>query len=74
MINRFWLIRNNCPKKHATYNRNINSYDRGVYLQVEMLFGRSVIYGPKIGKERYSKFRDGLKISKFELKIRKLII
>ena len=35
MRNRFWLIRNNCPKKHATYNRNITAYDRGLYLQVK---------------------------------------
>ena len=39
MRNRFWLLRNNYPKKHATSNRNINAYDRGLYLQVEIVFG-----------------------------------
>ena len=41
MRNRFWLLRNNYPKKHATSNRNINAYDRGLYLQVEIVFGKN---------------------------------
>ena len=40
MGNCFWLLRNNYPKKHATSNRNINAYDRGLYLQVEIVFGK----------------------------------
>ena len=36
MRNCFWLLRNNYPKKHATSNRNINAYDRGLYLLVEI--------------------------------------
>ena len=37
MRNCFWLLRNNYPKKHATSNRNINAYDRGLYLLVEIV-------------------------------------
>ena len=40
MINLCWLLRNNYPKKHATSNRNITAYDRGLYLQVEIVFGK----------------------------------
>ena len=39
MRNLCWLLRNNYPKKHATSNRNITAYDRGLYLQVEIVFG-----------------------------------
>ena len=43
MRNLCWLLRNNYPKKHATSNLNITAYDRGLYLQVEIVFGRGVI-------------------------------
>ena len=43
MRNLCWLLRNNYPKKHATSNLNITAYDRGLYLQVEIVFGKSKI-------------------------------
>ena len=42
MINLCWLLRNNYPKKHATSNLNITAYDRGLYLQVEIVFGKTL--------------------------------
>ena len=40
----FLVITKQLSEKHATYDRNINAYGRRVYLQVDMLFGRKVIF------------------------------